>query len=475
MAAVQQVSPAMSAPSTPHDAAPPAKGDAPGSGNIRDLIFQLEEQAALKHQRQLQAAEGEVAARERQITTLKGVIGKLKEDFEYNLGLIASRDDELAQFDATLAELQEAVRSRDVQLSEYQIQLAEKGDGSKQLEAKVAELQAELKAQSKQGDDKIIGVQWSGEEALRRQQEQFDRTRFELERKIEEQGKELELQRAEASTAVDDVLRGRDAADDALRAECRAAASAATAATARQESAEKQTAELRTLQAKSSSQLREVEAQLAAVTRQAEGAKADAAADLAKLRSELETAVDAREQAGKAHGTERQELLVKLQAAEQRCTAQSEDLTQVEPRIEAAMAKLQDALDAQFSRERTALTTALDDETSKSAKLTSELAQALRDVQRETAGREDAEAQRARLSQQLENVTLELGAREKKHSAEVGDGREHAAELQRQVGALGQQVEEMQREAAQATERAVAEVHPRPYRPVGWIGLLAHG
>jgi len=51
----------MSAPSTPHDAAPPAKGDAPGSGNIRDLIFQLEEQAALKHQRQLQAAEGEVA------------------------------------------------------------------------------------------------------------------------------------------------------------------------------------------------------------------------------------------------------------------------------------------------------------------------------------------------------------------------------------------------------------------------------
>ena len=76
---------------------------------------------------------------------------------------------------------------------------------------------------------------------------------------------------------------------------------------------------------------------------------------------------------------------------------------------------------------------------------------------------------------ELENVTLELGAREKKHSAEVGDGREHAAELQRQVGAVGQQVEEMQREAAQAAERAAAEVHPRPYRPVGWIGLLAHG
>ena len=48
----------------------------------------------------------------------------------------------------------------------------------------------------KQGDDKIIGVQWSGEEALRRQQEQFDRTRFELERKIEESGGRITLAKA---------------------------------------------------------------------------------------------------------------------------------------------------------------------------------------------------------------------------------------------------------------------------------------
>eukprot|EP01044_Picomonas_judraskeda_P022849 COSAG03_NODE_5826_length_1167_cov_0.927903_1_plen_118_part_00 len=103
---------------------------------------------------------------------------------------------------------------------------APQADAYGQLESKCKELEAQLRQRDKQAADKLTGVVYSGEESLRRQQEQFDRVRYELEHKIEEQKKELELQRAEATTAVDDVLRGRDAADDALRAECRAAAAA---------------------------------------------------------------------------------------------------------------------------------------------------------------------------------------------------------------------------------------------------------
>ena len=71
-------------------------------GGIRDLIFKLEEEAQAKHQHQLRAVEEQLIGRDQQIASLKGAIAKLKDDFEYNLQLIASRDDELAQYDVSL-------------------------------------------------------------------------------------------------------------------------------------------------------------------------------------------------------------------------------------------------------------------------------------------------------------------------------------------------------------------------------------
>lgn len=127
------------------------------------------------------------------------------------------------------------------------------------------------------------------------------------------------------SQAVDEVLRARDAADDALRAEwyasprfasplhllldterreslalslpqlcgvscvcgprhiSRAASTAASAATGRQEAAESKVSELRAKLATAQGRSRELEVQLAALTRQSEGAKADAAADIGPL------------------------------------------------------------------------------------------------------------------------------------------------------------------------------------------------
>ena len=121
-------------------------GEANGGGTagIRDLIFKLEEEAEAKHQHQLRAMEAQIAGREQQIGALKGAIAKLKDDFEYNLQLIASRDDELAQYDASVAEMQETMRLRDVALSDAQIALAEKTDAYGQLESKCKELEIAL-------------------------------------------------------------------------------------------------------------------------------------------------------------------------------------------------------------------------------------------------------------------------------------------------------------------------------------------
>eukprot|EP01043_Picozoa_sp_COSAG02_P120333 COSAG02_NODE_57082_length_282_cov_0.830601_1_plen_76_part_01 len=64
-----------------------------GTTGIRELIFKLEEEAESKHSHQLRRLEAEISGRDGQIAGLQGAIAKLKDDFEYNLQLIASRDD----------------------------------------------------------------------------------------------------------------------------------------------------------------------------------------------------------------------------------------------------------------------------------------------------------------------------------------------------------------------------------------------
>ena len=150
-------SPAMSAPSTPVDASAGLKVEAADAATgsavgIRDLIFKLEEEAQVKHQHQLRAMEEQLIGRDQQITAMKGAIAKLKDDFEYNLQLIASRDDELAQYDASLAEMQETMRMRDVALSDAQIALAEQVDSYSQLEGKCKELQSQVRQRDKQAE-----------------------------------------------------------------------------------------------------------------------------------------------------------------------------------------------------------------------------------------------------------------------------------------------------------------------------------
>ena len=429
-----------------------------GTAGIRELIFKLEEEAEVRHAHQLRLLEAEIAGRDGQIAGLQRAIAKLKDDFEYNLQLIASRDDELAQYDASVAELQETMRLRDVALSDAQIALAEKVDAYSQLQSKCKELEGQLRQRDKQAADQLTGVVYSGEESLRRQQEQFDRVRYELERKIEEQTRELELQRAEATTAVDDVLRGRDAADDALRAECRAAAAAATSAVARQEAAEKAAAELRTRASTSDSKLREVEAQLAAVTRQAEGYKADTTADIANLKSQLATATSEHENDTRSFAAERQELLVKLQSAEQQVAEQANELKAHEPRLESAMSRLQDSLEAQFKRERAALSGTLDDEARKTAKLAAELADALRDVEELTVAREHAEAESERLTQKIEGLRQEMQEQETERAAEVVAAQSTQAELRNATKALQEQLADVHRANRVAADRFKTEL-----------------
>ena len=129
--------------------------------------------------------------------------------------------------------------------AEAKIDLAEKESTLAQLQQTVKDTEAHAEQRTREAMDHTKGIQWSSEEALRRQREDFERIRLGLEHALEQKEDELQRMSSQAEGAVEDVLRGRDAADDLLREECRAAAAAARSATLRQEVAERQAAEVR--------------------------------------------------------------------------------------------------------------------------------------------------------------------------------------------------------------------------------------
>eukprot|EP01047_Picozoa_sp_COSAG01_P061969 COSAG01_NODE_7809_length_3047_cov_1.815807_3_plen_250_part_00 len=121
------------------------------------------------------------------------------DDFEYNLQLIQGRDDELSQYDETVSELQSLVRERDVQVSEAKIGAADQEDEVRRLQASLKQLEGRLQQAALDAEAQAKGLQWTGEDALRRQQEGFERTRYELERALEAKDEELRAQRGDSA------------------------------------------------------------------------------------------------------------------------------------------------------------------------------------------------------------------------------------------------------------------------------------
>jgi hypothetical protein len=194
------------------------------------------------------------------------------------------------------------------------------------------------------------GVQWSSEEALRRQREDFERIRLSLEHALEEKEDELQRQCSQADGAVQDVLRGRDAADDLLRQECRSATAAAAQAAMRQQAAERQATELRARLADVESRCRTFEAQCGAISRQADGAKTDHAVALAELQARLDVGDAAREEAAGEHHADVAELLLKLQEAEMLAKAADEELAVQRRQAATSLERLEESLEANFQR-----------------------------------------------------------------------------------------------------------------------------
>ncbi|XP_057313690.1 coiled-coil domain-containing protein 57-like [Hydractinia symbiolongicarpus] len=105
------------------------------------LITEKEQEWRVLLQQQMESLTKELAEKDEKVNLEKLRFRKLKEDFEYNLNLLAERDKELARYDELFQQLKARDLFREAEVSEMKIKVADAESKYKQLEMEHVETQ----------------------------------------------------------------------------------------------------------------------------------------------------------------------------------------------------------------------------------------------------------------------------------------------------------------------------------------------
>ena len=139
----------------------------PPDRDLKELIEAKERELADLGDYRLAQLEAGVRDRDHQLNLAAQRLDKLKEDFSYNLSLIAERDAELATLEEERGQLRDAVRDRDDRLEELRGEVA---DREKALEGgNESAAQREAYWQSKLGElrSECDALRWEAKESAR--------------------------------------------------------------------------------------------------------------------------------------------------------------------------------------------------------------------------------------------------------------------------------------------------------------------
>ena len=157
--------------------------------------------------------EARVEKKESELNELRSRMTRLREDFQYNLNLLDERDSELEQYDVLSARAASDAAVAAQRLREEHLATSEAVSEAKRWQQRAAELEAHHVQRAAEMREALQGERLAREEALFRQQEEFDSHKRTLMRQISERDKLLETQRSDLlDAAAEEVRRARDKA-----------------------------------------------------------------------------------------------------------------------------------------------------------------------------------------------------------------------------------------------------------------------
>jgi hypothetical protein len=155
--------------------------------------------------------EARVEKKESELNELRSRMTRLREDFQYNLNLLDERDSELERYDVLSARAASDAAVAAQRLREEHLATSEAVSEAKRWQQRAAELEAHHVQRTAEMREALQGERLAREEALFRQQEEFDSHKRTLMRQISERDKLLETQRSDLlDAAAEEVRRARD-------------------------------------------------------------------------------------------------------------------------------------------------------------------------------------------------------------------------------------------------------------------------
>ncbi|XP_074080923.1 coiled-coil domain-containing protein 57 isoform X4 [Macrotis lagotis] len=163
---------------------------------LQALRAQLQETALQDAQRQLQEA--------------KEKLNQLKKDFTYNLQVLEERDCELERYDAAFAQTSILEEARKAEVSELKIEVAKLKQAITKETRKREELQQHYQHRLQEHRLELEQIQSNKNCEIDHHREQYEKLKWELERKLKELDGELALQKQELLAEFESELKKRE-------------------------------------------------------------------------------------------------------------------------------------------------------------------------------------------------------------------------------------------------------------------------
>ncbi|KAL1514532.1 hypothetical protein AB1Y20_003629 [Prymnesium parvum] len=192
-------------------------------GQLRGLILQKEKELHDINEYRIQTLEALLQDKERELSDGKARLGKLRDDFNYNLKLLSERDAELERYDASFTHLKSVLRDRDGELSELQISVAELRQAAKQERERLEENESYYQHKLQQEREDWEAARWKLDESLRSLRDECEAYKREASRAAREHEEAVARERRESASGFDEAMREREREHSSRVAELEAA------------------------------------------------------------------------------------------------------------------------------------------------------------------------------------------------------------------------------------------------------------
>jgi hypothetical protein len=188
--------------------------------SLKDLIEAKERELSELGDYRVSSLEAAVKERDEKLRRLQATIGRLRDDFGYNLKLVEERDVELAAAEEAVRCLEDRLRDSDLRKRELTKDVADRNEKLDRAARALAEREATWRQRFDEQKEELDQARWQAQDGARKSREVDAKLRLDYASKLKDAADDAARSRADLERAFEEAQAKRDAdrrvADEAL-------------------------------------------------------------------------------------------------------------------------------------------------------------------------------------------------------------------------------------------------------------------